>query len=197
MPELLPYHEPALLRAVGEGNAKAFRDLYDHWHQKIFSFGFFLTKSQHLAEEITQEIFIKIWVHRHQLSELNSFEAWLKTVVRHHVYTVLNKLANEQLAMGTLRQQSPQHDTSTEYHVLERASAQLLAAAIDQLPPQQKTVYLLHRNEGMPHAAIAEAMGLSVHTVRNHFKAALASIRSYVGEHADAVVAVVVGSVFG
>ena len=89
--------EKILLEQVAKGNEFAFRRLYDERHQRVYAFAFFLTRSGVLAEEVTQEIFIKIWIHRAELSEILNFDAWFMTLVRNQSYRFLNRLARERL----------------------------------------------------------------------------------------------------
>ena len=67
MSELLANDEKSLLKKVSSGDEMSVRRIYDNYHQKIYSLSFFLTRSHVLAEDLTQEIFVNIWVNRENL----------------------------------------------------------------------------------------------------------------------------------
>ena len=193
MPSDLLHTEKELLTRLTNGDEPAFRRLFDLYHQRVYSFAFFLTHSEILAEEIVQEVFIKIWMNREKFTEINYFASWLRTVVRNQAYTYLRRIAHEKLILQELSHTSP-HSTETE--VLDREYSLLLQQAIEQLPPQQKKVYLLSRKDGLKNDAISAEMGISVNTVKNHLKAALKSIRSFLDARTDALILVAMALFF-
>ena len=196
MQEESTYHEYELLQQVAQGYEPAFRQLYDAHHQRIYSFALFITHSDILAEEVTQEIFIKVWTHRAELSGIRNFSAWLKTLVRNQAYTYLGRLAKERLILQEIGQRSPHSSNDTETAVLDQEYNRLLQEAINQLPSQQQKVYLLSRHQGLKHEEIAQHLGLSVNTVKNHMKAALQHIKHFLNGRIDATIALALALFF-
>lgn len=180
------YDEKVLLLHVADGDSQAFRRLYDQHHQKVFSFAYYLTRSYFDAEEITQEIFIRIWKYRRQLPGIENFDAWLKIAVRNRTFTWLQKLSLQKNAAKKLYQQKI-HAASYNM-VLDRELESAIELAVSQLPRQQKAVFLLSRKNGMKHKDIAETLGVTLSTVKNHMKAALQSIRIYLHNHTDTII---------
>ena len=178
------YREQIVLDQVARGNEAAFHRLYEAHHQRIYSFAFFLTRSEVLAEEVTQEIFIKIWTHREELSEIRQFDAWLTTLIRNQCYTFLNRLAKERLILQEINRQESEGSNCTEEKVLYNEYNRLLQQVLGQLPEQQRKVFTLSRQEGMKHEEIARQMGLSINTIKSHMKAALRSIRLFLDSRA-------------
>lgn len=78
-----------LLNAVASGDKGAFTKLFYMFHQELGEFILKLTKSKPIAEEVVQEVFIKVWTHREALSGVKSFRAYLFTVARNHAFNVL------------------------------------------------------------------------------------------------------------
>lgn len=188
MPEPIAYNENELLAKVALGEETAFRELFERYKHKIYSFALYLTHSDSIAEEVTQEIFIKIWNHRSQLQEINYFKSWLRVLIRNHTYTILHRIAQERIILKKISVQTDSHASVTEIDVLTREYNRLLDQAIARLPTQQKKVYVMSRKEGMKHDMIADEMGISLNTVKNHMKAALRSIRLYIEDHTDILV---------
>lgn len=190
MQHRVPYDLHEMLAQISLGNESAFRQLFDSYHHKIYSFAFYLTRSTTLAKDISQDIFIKVWMNREQLKSVDHFEAWLKTIVRNHTYNYLHRLATERLVLKKIEQQKSDTAIEGENEWLSREYDRLLTQAIAQLSEQQRKVFLLSRREGMKHEAIARVLGLSVNTVKNHMKAALQSIRRFFEDHTDAIVSI-------
>ncbi len=213
--------EKRVLEHLAQGSEAAFRLLYDNHHQRVYSFALFLTHSEVLAEEVTQEIFIKIWNHRSELSEIQHFDAWLKTIVRNQCYTYLNRLAKERLVLQELSNQElngqglsdtglsgtglsgqGMRGSGFNYHNIKASESadervifneyyHLLQQALRSLPEQQRKVFILSRREGIKNEEIARQMGLSINTIKSHMKAALKKMRLIVGSQALGLMAII------
>ena len=87
------YDEKTLLLQVAEADEKAFRQLYDRYRKKIASFVYLLTESPEMADEIVQEVFVKIWINRDKLQDVHHFNGWIHTITRNFVTDALKKMA--------------------------------------------------------------------------------------------------------
>ena len=183
-----PYNEKELLARVAEGDEHAFRMLYDMHRKKIYALGLFLTKSETSSQELVQDVFMKIWEKRDQLREIDYFNAWLRTVARNTAVNYLRARAMEKLGLARMSTLPEEDRRFTENEAADREYAQLLRAAIDRLPTQQQKVYILHRQQGLPHEKIAEQLDISVFTSKKYMKLALRSIRKFLGNSIDTLV---------
>lgn len=176
-----------LIKLLSEGDEKAFREVYELYHQKIFAVGFYLTSSRTVAQDITQDVFLKIWNLRQELTSVKNFDAWLRTLVKNHTYNILIKAARERRRARKepyLALVSNFVDSTIE----EKERLEIVEKAIANLPQQQKTAYILSRHERVKISDIAQMMNLSPHTVKNHLKAASASITTFLQKNIDIVV---------
>ncbi|HEY4207910.1 MAG TPA: RNA polymerase sigma-70 factor, partial [Puia sp.] len=170
--------EKELLLSISEGDETAFRNLYDLYRNRVFSIACKLTATESLAEDIVQDVFIKIWVHRQRLAELDCFDAYLNVITRNHIFNHLRKVANEAVLLRELRvSESMEHDgfSTIVYHELREH----LEKAVAHLPPQQKRVYQLSRLDGMKHREISAMLRISPSTVKSHMVEALKFIKTY------------------
>lgn len=181
------HNEKALLLRVAEGDETAFRVLYDHYRKKIYTLGLLLSRSENQAQELVQDVFMKIWEKREQLREIDYFNAWLRTIARNTAINYLRARAMEKLGLARLLTYQSSNYV-TENDVADREYAVLLQAAIRQLPLQQQKVYILHRQQRLRHEAIAEQLGISVLTSKKYMKLALRSIRVFLERRMDAAV---------
>ena len=185
MLENLPYNENDLLVQVSQGNEYAFRQLYDKYRNKIYSLGMHLTRSEMLSEEIVQDVFMKIWEKRDQLEGINYFNSWFRTVTRNTCSNYLRSLAMEKIVMNRYALQNNSETPSPENDVIAKEYQQIIEAAIRQLPPQQKKVYLLSRQGGKKQAEIAHELNISIYTVKEYMKLAQRSIRQHLESNLD------------
>lgn len=173
--------EKELLIKVSNGDEESFRYIFDQNRNKIYSLSMYLTHSEYLAEEITQEVFLKIWTTREQLEGIEYFNAYLRTIASNVASNYLKRLANEKIILKNMANEAIQSNKATEDTIIYNEYQAILEQAIQNLPPQQKKVYLLSRYEGLKNDDIAKRMNLSPYTVKEYMKNALLSIRKFVG----------------
>lgn len=173
-------HEAQVLARTAQGNAQAFTTLYQHYHPKVYHTALKMLKSPELAEGTVQEVFLKLWQGRKKLAEVRDFQDYLFIITRNHIYNRFRRMALEQKVRETYSQNRPTSTTGTEDAVADREYAALLQEALAQLPPQQKQVYHLAREEGLSHQEIADRLNLSRLTVKKHMAIALKRIRELV-----------------
>lgn len=171
-----------LFRLIAGGDEMAFSELFRRYDKRIYPFVLKMIRTPALAEEITHEIFIKIWRHRDKLPAIDQPEAYILTIAARHTLDQIKKRLNETRMLQRLVASKEQSHNDTEEKLLLRDRAALIQQAVDQLPPQQKSVYELSRLEGMNYEQIAQQLQISPNTVRNHLVKALRSIRDYMKE---------------
>lgn len=186
------YTEQELLRLVADGDRNAFTQLYNNYRNKIYSIAFELTESTTVAEEIVQDTFLKIWVKRESLLEVEHFRAYLFTITRNYVFTALKRIARKESIEVSAIQDAPLYDHDTEDRVLNNEYTRILQAAIDRLPEQQKQVYNLIKKEGLKREEAAAALHLSPETVKTHLAQAMRSIRTYCLARLDISIALII-----
>lgn len=138
-----------------------------------------LVKNKAAAEDILQEAFLRLWLHRDQLATVENPRSWVLRIVYNRAFTFL---ANEQkyrnhldaLAVAPAQEALGPQETLS-YNIVRR----LVSTAVEQLPAQQKKVYRLSRDHGMRIAEIADTLKLSSQTVKNTLGRAIQSIRAY------------------
>jgi RNA polymerase sigma-70 factor (ECF subfamily) len=181
--DIAQLNESELLVQVASGNEQAFRKLFMMYHQQLGVHMLRITNSTELAEEVVQDVFLKIWLTRESLVGVDNFKAYLFVISKNHALNCLKKLAKERVLVkhledGDLRIMIPEvADTDMYYNLLDEA--------IDHLPPQQQKVYLLSRHNRLKYAEIADQLELSRETVKKYLQIATVSITEYVHEHLE------------
>jgi RNA polymerase sigma-70 factor (family 1) len=172
-------NERLLLAKIAEGDQVAFCSLFDYYQKYVFSFGRKLMRSEEIAEEIVQDIFIKIWEGKDKLKSINNFGAYLNILVRNHSFNLLRQLAYKQKIGQEMILSLSDEDNSTQHIIDYREIVRTLDDVLDHLPEQQKMVYNLCHLDGLKYEEAAAKMNISVSTVHYHMKLALKNIREH------------------
>jgi len=185
-----------LIQKVSQGDERAFRALFDRYRNKIYSLGIYLTRSELMAEELVQDVFLKVWKCRTELASVVYFNAWLRTIAKNTCSNYLRSLAIEKMAMINIADHSQKDSESHENELIVREFEQIIQHAITQLPPQQKKVYLLSKQCYKKQDEIAKELDISIYTVKEYMKLAQRSIRRYVENRAELASLVAISIVF-
>ena len=167
-----------LIRRVATGDQQAFLSLYDSYAPRVYALSLRILAEPMLAEEATQDTFIKFWGRARQyLPERGSFGVWLLTIARR---TSLDRLRLE----GRRPLLSDGRDPDTVWHGLAdgthdaaEARWQSLHFAVQGLPEEQRLVIDLAYYRGLSHSAIAAELGWPLGTVKTRIRAAMQALR--------------------
>jgi RNA polymerase sigma-70 factor, ECF subfamily len=171
--------EMGLIQRVAGGDQQAFLVIYDRYSPRIYALALHMLGEPMLAEEVTQDTFIKIWNRARQYaSERGSFTVWLMTVARH---TALDRLRLE----GRRPQLSDARDPETVWPLLhdnshdpDEARWKSLYFAVRSLPEDQRQVIDLAYYQGMSQSEIAAELGWPLGTVKTRMRAAMQALRN-------------------
>lgn len=179
------YNEKELLLRISAGDTSAFALLFHQYKDKIYTIGFKITGSTFLAEEVVQEIFMKLWTNRKMLPELECFTAWFNTITRNHLFSLIKRKAARENREIIFADKIPAFNNNTDESILLKDAEELLEKALYTLPPQQNKVYRLIKERGMKKEEVASQLNLSTETVKAHLSKAMKSIRAYCLAHMD------------
>lgn len=168
-----------LLMQVALGDENAFREIHDFYGSQLNDYIMGLTRSRFLTEEVAQDVFLKIWLNRKNLLEINCFTSYLFVIARNHTFDCLKQINRKKkrekkwmsVVVNTL-----QNDTTET--PMERSN-EIIDAAVKMLPPRQKKIYFLRR-EGAKPQKIAEELSISVGTVKKHQELAIRFLRNQI-----------------
>ena len=165
----------------------AFDTIYNKYCHKLHQFVLVYLKQEEDAEEIVQEVFIKIWKSRGNIDIYASFESFLFTIAYNSTMSLLRKRVVETKSREYLK--SMQQIESEDQVIDELQYKELdhkIQSLIEQLTPRQKEIFRLSREEGLTHNEIAQQLKISESTVNNH----LVTILKYLKSHIDSGLAI-------
>ena len=171
-----PISETDLVLALQDSNLKAFGELFDRYGKRLYHFAVKYLKSSENAEEIVQDVFLKIWINRERLSAEKSFESYLFTITKNGILNTIRKSKSEQAYQNYVKlhpQKNVLLDEELDFNELEIAYRKV----VDKLSPRRKEIFLLSRDRSLSYAEIAQMMNISTKTVENQMTSALSEIR--------------------
>lgn len=175
-----------LLQQIAKRDEGAFKTLFDAYRDRLYHYIHGIVKSKEVAEEIVMDVFLKLWLGKELVNQIENFDAFLFRVAYNKSIDFLRSAARDpgfrdllwdemQLAGGMYADQV----------LITREYESKLREAIGLLTPQRRLVYELSRDKGLSHLDIARKLQLSKHTVSNHIVEAQKFIRSYLVRHMD------------
>ena len=172
------HSEKELCQLIAAGDEQAFEHLFEIYVPKLTPLALRLTKDREVVKEIIQETFLRLWLTRDQLGEIENPAGWIHTIAANQCYKYLRRLALQQKLPAPA---PPTVQLEEIINVTELKS--LINTAVAQLPAQRQKIYLLSRVHGLSIPEIAAQLGLSANTVKNTLVSALKFIREFLAEH--------------
>lgn len=176
----MPTETSHLVIQIKKGNKLAFSQLFRLYYPKIFSFINQLLKDRLLAEEITQDVFLRLWINREKLNPDLSFDSYLFTIAKNIVFNFFKKKEIEQRYIDHTLQSFDTEYVEVEEDFYCKDLLAIIEQAVSEMPPQQQKVFRLSREEGLLHAEIAEKLGISKRTVEKHIYTSLTFLRKII-----------------
>ena len=168
----LPPEKEAILK-LKNGSHEAFSFLYQQYWNAMYNFTRLYINSIDDSKEIVQQVFIKLWESRALLKEDENFKGFLFIITRNIVFNSFKRSFNENsYKISVLRAFS-----ETIYANELKEYLQLL---INALPPRQKEIFLLSREENLSYQEIADKLGISIKTVEHSISKSLKYLKSNV-----------------
>jgi len=184
-------NEKELLNELRKGSKSAFTQLYRNYSVPLYYNIFALVKDKHVAEELVQDVFFKIWKQKGKINIEKSFSAYLFVMSRNRVFDFFRQVTRDQELYTRIKAAASEHYDHIEQALFARENADLLRKAIATLSPQRRWAFELCKIEGLTYRQASEEMGVSLSTLKDHMVNALEAIRLYISKNIEVAGAVV------
>ncbi len=158
---------PHIQQGIYAGNEQCLAELYKLFSKRLHHFSRAITRSPETAEEIVEDVFVKLWSNRHRINEIENLTVYLYVAVKNRSLNAISQKATELI-------RAPFDDLDIEageiaadpYNLLVTAEMmKRMQQAVDNLPPRCKMIFKLVREDGLKHREVAEILNISHNTV--------------------------------
>ena len=174
------------IKELKDGDEFYFRQVFDQYHQKLYFFIFYKTKSEYIAEEVVQMAFTKFWQCRQTLQEEYTVSTQLFRIASTTLIDFLRKYNNKEAVTAPLDVLDVEKGVDSTNEKMRGAELQKkISEAVNDLPPVRKLVFEMSREQGMSYREIAETLSVSSKTVEGHIYKALKQIKKHISMAID------------
>jgi RNA polymerase sigma-70 factor (ECF subfamily) len=178
--------ESTVVLSLKEGDIEAFNYIYKKYHASLYHYALNIVKIPSLAEDIVQEVFLKIWEVRNNIKPQLCFQAYLYKISRNLIFKAIRNIANDKRLIDKVVAEIREIQEEDATSILQwQHYSEWLKEAIDNLPPQRKRVFKLCREQGKTYQQAAQELGISKLTVKEHMTLAVKSMKQYLYQHGD------------
>jgi len=165
------FHSTVQLRElqirVANGDEVAFTQLYVHFGKKLIQFALSLVRSKEIAEELVEDVFVKLWANRNGITAIENLTVYLYVAVKNRSLNSLSHKAKELIAAPfDYLDTTLDEFASDPYDIM--ITSEMMASmqhAIDELPPRCKMIFKLIREDGLKYKEVADILNISVNTI--------------------------------
>jgi len=156
-----------LQRSIAIDDEMAFTQLYLRFGKRLIQFSHSLVRSKEIAEELVEDVFVKLWANRTQINEIENLTVYLYVAVKNRSLNVLSQKARELITTPFDYLDTPADEFSADPYDLMITSEMMasMRAAIDELPPRCKMIFRLIREDGLRYKEVADILNISVNTI--------------------------------
>jgi RNA polymerase sigma-70 factor (family 1) len=160
--------EQALSQQLVAGNEDAFATLYVLHQSAVYHFILKFVNSASMAEDLQQEVFLKVWEQRRHFAEVHNFRAYLFIIARNHTLNMLKKALRSDTAASEVINGFYHLRNPVEDQLQDKEYQAFLQKILATLPPRTREIFRRCREQGQSYEEVAHALGISRNAVKNH-----------------------------
>lgn len=180
MNEQVNFDEINLLKEMRAGSVVAFNQLYSRYAPILYKRLLRLLKNPESVEEISQDVFLKIWNKRAEIEPEKGFKAFIYRVADNMAIDLFRKIGRDKALQLELWAASISFYLHTEEKIIDKEKADILRQAIQNLSPKRREILVLCKLEDKSYKEVAAQMGISVSTVSNQLVAAMKDMKKFI-----------------
>lgn len=177
MNQRIIFSDKQLLASIKHGNKDAFTLLFQRYSGQFYNIAFKYTANKKDAEDIVQEVFTRVWIHRGRLNHYLPIIPYLVKIGKHLIFNQSKKRLYHTAYKKYFISSKNIEDFQTDETVFLDELENLINKEVECFPPKRKEIYKLSREQGLTTKEIASRMNITTSTVENHINKALKMLR--------------------
>ena len=169
-------NEVHFLLQLSKGSEIAFETIYKHYSPHLYRKLINILKTDVIAQEVLQDVFIIIWKNRENIDVSKCFYAYLSCIVVNKCYDYFRKISNEKKMYSKLN--NVYEYSPIEEGLINKESLMTLYQVIELLPPKRKLIFSLCKVDGKSYEEVSQQLGVSLSTISDHIVKANHFIRN-------------------
>lgn len=167
-----------LIRNIRNGDARSFEELFDRYYDRLYAFALALLHDCDVAEDVLQNVFMRLWIGRERLDETRSVSNYLLVSVRNEIYDYFSlKYTSAVIRSAAPPENKEDESADMEKRIMCLDMSDTINRIIAHMPPQRQRVFIMSRYQGMSSLEISKELDISVRTVERHIHLALKELR--------------------
>ena len=152
---------------IANNDDTAFTQLYLHFGKKLIHFSISLVRSKEIAEELVEDVFVKLWANRDHITEIENLTVYLYVAVKNKSLNALSQKAKELVAASFDYLDTTVDEFATDPYDLMITAEMMgrMHQAIESLPPRCKMIFKLIREDGLRYKEVGDILNISVNTI--------------------------------
>lgn len=183
-----------IIRRAREGDLEAFRQIHQEYGRRILNFVYRMVESREDAEDLTQDVFLKVYHELEKLQDHRRFESWIYRIARNEVYQSFRKRRSEpknfESAESSKEREKPLREPADarptpQDEILHDELGARIEKVLATLPPKLREVFVLAVMHEKSYAEIAEIVGRSLLSVKTDIFRARSLARKSLGQYLE------------
>ena len=166
-----------IIHRLKKDDKSAVDELFNYYYPRLYNFSKSILKIENEIDDILQEVFVKIWLNRQKIGNVETFNAYVFTITKNEVLNLIRS----NLRDHTFKDELFRLSVAEEYQTQNQIEFKEIKSGIDQivanLPEKRQKVFILSRTEGLSNKEIAQQLNISEKTVEDHITHAIKQIK--------------------
>ena len=193
--QLRSLEDSAVVSAFLAGEERAFEELVDRYQTRLLNFIYRTTGDRERAEDLVQEVFIRVYRHLHRFDRSKKFSTWIYTIASNLAKNELrNRSRNPLVLFQTIKRNWQDEDRPLQFEdpasrpddlFRKRHLREMVENSVQKLPPHHRQVFVLRELEGKSYEEIAEITSCNLGTVKSRLNRARNAFASIIAPHLE------------
>jgi RNA polymerase sigma-70 factor (family 1) len=182
MRQLYEADDEKLLLLISQGDRAAFSYLYNYYGNNLLRFVSSLCFSKEVSEEIVQDLFLKIWLHRESLVNVTAVKPYLYQSAKNLLLNHIRTLQKEARVIDKVKTNPLQANNYVEDEIIYNEFYGLAQTAIDLLPHKRKIIFKMHHYDALSLDEISEKLAISKSVVKKQLYSGIHFVRNFLSK---------------